>query len=77
MGDGKLHFLSLVTNDAQPIIPPDLREKPRRPVNSYVRHMATDITVCHIHQTTGFFHEVNTLLIALQGVAVVSRGPNL
>lgn len=23
--------------DAQPIIPPDLREKPRRPVNSNVR----------------------------------------
>jgi len=35
--------------------------------------MATDITVFHIHQTTGFFHEVNTLLIALQGVAVVSE----
>jgi hypothetical protein len=33
--------------------------------------MATDTTIFHIQQTAGFFHEVNTLLIAFQGVAVV------
>ncbi len=35
--------------------------------------MATDTTVFQITQATGFFHEVNTLLIAVQGVAVVSE----
>jgi hypothetical protein len=35
--------------------------------------MATATTVFRITQATGFFHEVNTLLIALQGVAVASE----
>jgi hypothetical protein len=35
--------------------------------------MAIDTAVFHIHQATGFFHDVNTLLIALQGVAVASE----
>jgi hypothetical protein len=35
--------------------------------------MIATTTVHHVAQTTGFFHEVNALLMALQGIAVVSE----